>query len=167
VEDEITGETFPPSMSGIAAEGQRVYGANGCVYCHSQQVRPKGYGSDIERGWGSRRTVSRDYINDEVVLLGNMRTSQDLANIGVRQPSAEWHYLHLYDPQSMVPGSLMPPSRFLFKKQKIKEGPSEDAIPVEGIKEGYEVVPTEDAKHLVAYLLSLNESYSLPEAPVE
>jgi cytochrome c oxidase cbb3-type subunit II len=35
------------------------------------------------------------------------------------------------------------------------------------INPGYEVVPTEDAKALVAYLLSLKRDYPLPEAPEE
>lgn len=45
---------------GRAAEGHKVYVSHGCIYCHSQQVRPKGFGADIERGWG-RASVATDY----------------------------------------------------------------------------------------------------------
>jgi len=165
--DEITGEMAPPSMSGLADAGRKVYAANGCIYCHSQQLRPETFGSDIKRGWGVRRTVARDYIGEKPVMLGTMRTGPDLSNIGRRQTSAEWHHLHLYEPEAVVPGSLMPPYRFLYKKRPIAGEPSEDALEIDGIEPGYEVVPTREAKALVAYLLSLDKAYSLPEAPTE
>src|SRR5436309_498123 len=62
--DEDVGDMYPVNAGGIAAQGRRVYAANGCVYCHTQQVREKHGGSDIDRGWGVRRTVARDYIYD-------------------------------------------------------------------------------------------------------
>src|SRR5881296_1554937 len=34
-----TGATYPLSRPGLAREGLEVYRANGCAYCHSQQVR--------------------------------------------------------------------------------------------------------------------------------
>jgi cytochrome c oxidase cbb3-type subunit 2 len=114
----VTGEdgrSYPIAPSGQVAEGRSVYIALGCLYCHSQQVRPPGFGDDIDRGWGSRRTVARDHIFDAPPLLGTMRTGPDLANIGVRQPSENWHALHLYNPQLTSAGSIMPPFRFLFE----------------------------------------------------
>lgn len=162
------GDVFPPPLSGLAQYGRKVYAANGCVYCHSQQIR--GGSSDIARGWGVRRTVARDYMNDRPVLLGSMRIGPDLTNIGKRQPSAEWHHLHLYQPQVVSPGSTMPPFRFLYKKQKIVGEPSSSALKLKGSdapEAGYEIIPTREAKALVAYLLSLDRTYSLPEDPVQ
>jgi hypothetical protein len=43
-----------------------------------------------------------------------------------------------------------------------------DAVKLDGADvppPGYEVVPTEDGKALVDYLLSLKRDYALPEAP--
>ena len=60
VPDEDTGGYFPPSSPGLAVAGQRVYAANGCLYCHSQQVRPAPRSTDIEKGLGPRRD-NRDY----------------------------------------------------------------------------------------------------------
>lgn len=71
--EETSGE-YPLGTWGAAAKGREVYRVNGCIYCHSQQVRPQGFGADIERGWGARRSVSRDYLHDKPVLLGTMRT---------------------------------------------------------------------------------------------
>jgi cbb3-type cytochrome oxidase cytochrome c subunit len=62
--------------------GRDVYVAEGCFYCHSQQVRDPQYGPDMERGWGSRRTVARDYVHEDAPLLGSVRLGPDFANYG-------------------------------------------------------------------------------------
>ncbi|MCX6969424.1 MAG: cbb3-type cytochrome c oxidase subunit II [Verrucomicrobia bacterium] len=168
--DEDTGGYFPPTTTGLAVAGQRVYAANGCIYCHSQQVRPAPLSTDIAKGLGPRRTVARDYLRVQPAFLGTMRTGPDLTNIGVRQEEANWHHRHLYDPRSVTEWSIMPSFRFLYKLQLIQGQPSDDAV--KGLTgplappAGYEVVPTDDAKALVAYLLSLKRNYPLPEAPL-
>lgn len=169
--DEISKDQTPPAFSGEAMLGSTIYAANGCIYCHSQQVRPAEAGADLERGWGARRTVARDYMRDKVAHFGTMRTGPDLSNIGARQPSVEWHYQHLYQPQVVAPGSIMPPYRFLFEKRRIVNQPSADAVtilPPDAPEPGWEIVPTHEAKVLVQYLVSLKRStYPLPEAPEE
>ncbi len=70
-------------------QGAHVYAANGCVYCHTQQVRADYIADDIERKWGNRRSAPRDYIFERPVLIGKMRMGQDLANIGARAPAQE------------------------------------------------------------------------------
>lgn len=170
VVSEDTGGLLPPPLSGSAIAGQKVYAANGCLYCHSQQVRPASLSTDIAKGLGPRRTVARDYINQRTVFLGTMRTGPDLTNIGVRQPSAAWHHQHLFEPAQLSEGSIMPSYRYLYKVRKIQGQPSAEAVAVLGPHApgpGYEVVPTQDAKDLVAYLISLKRNYPLPEAPDE
>src|SRR5690606_15695344 len=72
------GEPLNPGIGlGQALQGKQVYIELGCLYCHSQQVRRKGFGSDFERGWGDRQSVARDYIREERVLLGTSRTGPD------------------------------------------------------------------------------------------
>ncbi|MFT5735302.1 MAG: cytochrome c oxidase cbb3-type subunit 2, partial [Planctomycetota bacterium] len=106
---------YPAELdSYLEGPGREVYRDLGCIYCHSQQVRPEGFGADIDRGWGTRRSVPRDYVLQSPPFLGTMRTGPDLANIAERQPSQEWHYLHLYDPRITSPGSVMPSFKFLF-----------------------------------------------------
>ena len=168
VVDENTGDINPPPLSGLAERGQQVYASAGCVYCHSQQVRQVGYGSDLERGWGARPTVARDYMRENPAFLGTMRTGPDLTNIGARQPSEMWHHQHLYQPGTVSPGSIMPSYKYLYRTQKIEGQRSAEAIdllPPETPPDGYEVVPTYEAEALVAYLISLNRNYPLPEAP--
>ena len=122
----------------------------------SLAIKPAG--PDIARGWGLRRTVAADFLFDNPVLLGSQRIGPDLANLGLRQPDANWHLLHLYGPRIQVKGSAMPTYRFLFETRKIGRTPSPDALALPSgfaPPTGYEVVPTREATALVAYLLSL------------
>ena len=86
--DEEGTDIYPQPKSGMVERGRRVYNANGCVYCHSRWIRPDYAGADIERNWGARRSAPRDYIFDRPVLLGKMRTGQDLSNEGQPKPLA-------------------------------------------------------------------------------
>jgi cbb3-type cytochrome oxidase cytochrome c subunit len=260
--DEEGTDIYPRPQSGMFERGGHVYAANGCVYCHSQQVRADYIAADIERGWGNRRSAPRDYIFERPVFLGKMRMGQDLANIGARAPapeespapagaaaspapaqaaspssgtppatapgtspasagspnastppgqrtgvaspspgqmanttpggsspaapnaqtpsapwpiqtaglppmySAAWHHVHLYAPRSINPDSNMPAYRFLYEKRRIAGERSAEALQLSGSDappQGWEVVPTYDAKCVVAYLMGLNQSHPLKE----
>lgn len=175
IEDATTGDMNPPALSGLAKRGSYVYAANGCASCHTQQVRSSGNGSDIERSWGTRQTVARDFLYTTKANLGTMRLGPDLANAGAERPDlnsnagAKKKYdaktLHqlFYAPES-VQHATHPSYSFLYEKKEIKGSVAEDAVKSCDTKQ---VVPTQDAKALVAYLLSLNRTYSLPEAPVK
>jgi cytochrome c oxidase cbb3-type subunit 2 len=155
-----------------------VYISEGCVYCHSQQIRAEQNGADIDRGWGTRQTVARDYLFEKPPLLGSSRIGPDLANVGSAQwrdestdedaqykpakRDAAWQLLHLYNPRAIVGESTMPPYRYLFEKRKISGQRSDDALSVE-TDPGYEIVPKPEAKELVGYLLSLDKSHALKE----
>jgi len=270
--DEEGTDIYPMPQSGMVTRGARVYAANGCNYCHSEQVHAEYAGADIERKWGDRRSAPRDYIFERPVLLGKMRMGQDLANIGARAPkeeespspagsaspapqgaavssgavasakaaspppgtspspatapatspgaiaskpptspgpaspppskspttaaaggtspaatasppapgppwpeqtaglppmySAAWHHVHLYSPRSINLDSNMPSYRFLYQARRISDARSADGLQVTGSDappEGWEIVPTYDAKCLVAYMMALNQSHPLTE----
>jgi cytochrome c oxidase cbb3-type subunit 2 len=62
--------------------------------------------------------------------------------------------------------SDMPAYKFLYQKRRVGGEQSTDAIKLRGERapgEGWEIVPTYDAKCLVAYLMSLNQSHPLNE----
>jgi cytochrome c oxidase cbb3-type subunit II len=163
-------EIVPPALPGLAAAGERIYAAEGCVYCHSQQVRPGNQGSDMERGWGQRPSAPRDYIRRRIAYLGTMRTGPDLTNAGLRYPDPAWHHKHLYAPRSVANWSTMPAFRYLYEVRPIQGQRSPEALdlaPGDAPPPGYEVVPTENARALVAYLISLRQDYSLPEVKIE
>lgn len=249
--DEEGNDAYPAPKSGMADRGRQIYAANGCVYCHSQQVRADYAASDIERKWGERRSAPRDYIFERPVQLGKMRMGPDLANIGKRAPSedenapapgstnvtavppapvaapapaaaapvavttapsgspvvppvpgraspapaaaaqtanaapapttevvaapgkneplpysAAWHHRHLYAPRSVSVDSTMPAYRFLYDERRINGERAADALMLNGPvapAQGWEIVPSYEAKCLVAYLMSLDQSHALNE----
>ena len=60
----------------------------------------------------------------------------------------------------------MPAYRFLYEKRQVSGEPAADAIilpAAEAPPEAWEIVPTYDAKCLVAYLMSLDQSHPLAE----
>jgi cytochrome c oxidase cbb3-type subunit II len=80
--------------------------------------------------------------------------------------SAAWHHVHLYSPRSINVDSVMPSYRFLYQTRRISDAPSAEALHLTGSDappEGWEIVPTFDARCLVAYLMSLNQSHPLKE----
>jgi cytochrome c oxidase cbb3-type subunit II len=139
--------------------GRALYVSLGCHYCHSQQVRTPSFGSDSARGWG-RASAPADYVFDRPHLLGTMRTGPDLMNIGVRQPSRDWHYLHLYQPRAVSPYSVMPSFPFLFAlKDQAEMGDEIVNTPPGLVPAGKVLVALPEARALVDYLLAMQHEY--------
>ena len=132
--------------------GRAIYIREGCLYCHSQQTRPEGFGADQKRLWG-RPSAPGDYVYDQPHLLGTSRTGPDLLNIGARQPSRDWHFAHLYNPRAVAPKSVMPPFPWLFE-EKASVGPGDVVVNADR-----NVCATREAQDLVEYLLGLNRTY--------
>lgn len=83
--------------------GRDVYIREGCVSCHSQQVRM--LQSEVQR-YGPYSTAGES-VFDHPFLWGSKRTGPDLARVGGRYSDA-WHREHLRDPRAVVPESNMP-----------------------------------------------------------
>ena len=175
-ENPDEGTRYPVNNS---RQGREVYIREGCYFCHSQQVRDLQNGADLDRGWGSRRTVARDYLFDAPPVLGSMRIGPDLTNVGSKEwrnepiddtehrpakRNREWHFVHLYNPRTLQKNSIMPPFRYLFQEVRKGGERAKDALPMQASREGYVIVPKPDAVHLVDYLTSLDRSAPLPEA---
>jgi cbb3-type cytochrome oxidase cytochrome c subunit len=138
-------------------------------------------GPDIERGWGARRTVAQDYVNDSPVLLGGVRVGPDLAGIGSRAPekfAAPWKYastntvaelerhllVHLYNPRLLAKETICPSAGYLFDKQKPEVRFAGEPLIVPG--KDAPVFPKHEARALVAYLLTQRADTGVAEAPV-
>lgn len=156
-------------MSIEAERGKQLFIANGCVACHTQQVR----NVDMDKTWGSRPSIAADYAGNTrmdfwrntATLMGTERTGPDLTDVGNRQPSLEWNLVHLYNPRIVVEQSIMPAFPYLFAH---KEQPVENdvvvSVPAAWMKgKSGQVIATQDALDLVAYLQSLKQT-KLPEA---
>src|SRR5207237_294230 len=163
--DEEGTDIYPMPKSGMAERGRRVYAANGCIYCHSQQLRPDYASSDIDRKWGERRSAPRDYLFDRPVLLGQERMGPDLSNVGKRAPSEEEK--PAASPAANAPAAPPAPAQSAANAAPAKSAqPPAAALPLKGNEApppGWEIVPSYDAKCLVAYLMSLDQSHPLKE----
>ena len=101
----------------LELEGRDVYIRESCGTCHTQQVRPllaevKRYGPYSRSG---------EFAYDRPFLWGSKRTGPDLARVGGRY-SDEWHRLHLLDPRSVVPASIMPSYPWLAENPADRHG---------------------------------------------
>ena len=147
--------------------GRQVYIAEGCLYCHSQQIRDPAFTTDVDRGWGNRATVPADYYYDRPHLMGTMRTGPDLINVGQRLPSEDWHLIHLYDPRAVVEWSIMPGFPFLFEEKRpadVRPGDRVVKIPGPRAPRGVTVVAKPEAIALVDYLISLKRTYPVDDS---
>jgi cytochrome c oxidase cbb3-type subunit II len=138
----------------LQAEGRDVYVANGCSYCHTQQIRPL----PQDEVFG-RPSSPGDFAYQTPELLGSERTGPDLTNIGVRQPSTVWQYIHLYNPRAVVPDSVMPAFDWMFEVvDQAPPGVTPVTLPKAYAPAHGVVVPTHEAQALLAYLLSLKQT---------
>jgi len=120
------------------ARGKKIYEREGCVNCHTQQIRNLLY-ETIRYGMAEEETYKRfgirahikappsqpgEYAFDKPHLLGTRRTGPDLGRVGGKYDNS-WHINHLRDPRSTSPGSLMPSYGWLFDNNG---QPTEEAI---------------------------------------
>lgn len=155
-------------LSDDARKGKSLFVANGCVACHTQQVR----NVDMDRPWGRRPSVAADYAGmtrtdfwrNTATLMGTERTGPDLTDVGNRQPSLEWNLVHLFNPRIVVEASIMPAYPWLFQfKKKPTEADVVVNVPEAYLKGGEgKIVATDEALQLVAYLQSLRQ-VALPD----
>ena len=96
----------------LELEGRDIYIREGCVGCHSQMIRP--FRSEVER-YGEYSKAG-EYVYDHPFLWGSKRTGPDLHRVGGKY-SDNWHFNHMYDPQSTSSGSIMPRYQWLTKNE--------------------------------------------------
>ena len=104
--------------------GRQVYINESCNACHSQLIRP--FKSETDR-YGE---YSKSY--DRPFLWGSKRTGPDLARVG-NYRTADWHENHMFDPTSVVPGSIMPAYKHMFNKNADIETAYAEAVTVKKV----------------------------------
>jgi hypothetical protein len=135
----------------LQQHGRLVYQREGCMYCHSQQIRPLD-GEMRRYSIGTSLAVpamEREYIWDQPHFLGTRRIGPDLSREGGKY-SDDWHYSHFYNPRQMVPGSIMPVFAWLFTF-------TPDDVTHQN------PIPTPDARALVAYVQTLGYGRKVPD----
>ena len=96
--------------SALRLAGRDIYQREGCLGCHSQQIRT--LRSEVER-YGPY-SLAGESVFDRPFLWGSKRTGPDLARVGGRY-SDDWHRIHLRNPRDVVPESNMPAYPYLQK----------------------------------------------------
>lgn len=91
----------------LELEGRDLYIREGCYNCHSQMVRPLRF----ETARYGEYSKAGEFVYDHPFQWGSKRTGPDLHREGIgnkqNRPDS-WHYLHMLDPKSISPGSIMP-----------------------------------------------------------
>jgi cytochrome c oxidase cbb3-type subunit 2 len=91
--------------------GRNAYISEACWHCHSQQVRPVA-NEDVRFGSVSTYQEQQNELM-KPQLMGTRRVGPDLSReSGFR--SNDWHVAHFYNPQSVVPTSVMPRYTWFF-----------------------------------------------------
>ncbi len=103
-------ETVEP-YTALEVIGRDLYIREGCVGCHSQQVRP--FRDELER-YGEYSKPG-EHVYDHPFLWGSKRTGPDLHRVGGKYPDL-WHVRHMENPRSTSPSSLMPPYAWLLSR---------------------------------------------------
>jgi cytochrome c oxidase cbb3-type subunit I/II len=129
----------------LELHGRDIYIKEGCNNCHSQMIRP--FRSETER-YGEYSKAG-EFVYDHPHLWGSKRTGPDIHRVGGKYPDS-WHYNHMLDPESMSPGSIMPPYPWLFEKNldTTSTAGKITAMRTLGVPypEGYEAQANEDLK---------------------
>ncbi len=136
-----------------------------------------------------RQTHPWDYMHEDFAMFGQRRIGPDLSNAGYRFSDKEGKpdpakvanlYQHLYAPRSIQgrKWSNSPSFKHLFQIKekesdegrgdalKLKIGDDLDADERDDLlpEEGFEIVPTEEAKALAGYILGLKRDYPIPSS---
>ncbi len=103
--------------SAVELTGRDIYIREGCHVCHSQQVRP--LIAEVERYGPYSR--ADEFVYDRPFLWGSKRTGPDLHRLGGKF-SDDWHRIHLIDPRTVVPNSIMPAYPWLDERPATAAG---------------------------------------------
>lgn len=101
---------IPQPYTSLELAGRDIYVREGCYVCHSQMIRKLDF--DVLR-FGKASTIEES-MYDRPFQWGSKRTGPDLARVGKKYPNL-WHYNHMMNPRSVVPGSVMPNYPWLEK----------------------------------------------------
>lgn len=103
------------------AKGRKIYAREGCVYCHSQQVRNVKADENMVASYGVSK--AGDYFYDTPHLLGTGRQGPDLSNEGriwrrdIGQPARDYLIAHFINPRQYNPSSIMPSFDYLSEQE--------------------------------------------------
>ncbi|NQY94507.1 MAG: cytochrome-c oxidase, cbb3-type subunit II [Campylobacteraceae bacterium] len=108
--------------------GRHVYIKDSCNSCHSQLIRP--FKAETDR-YG-KYSLSGEYAYDRPFLWGSKRTGPDLLRVG-NYRTTDWHEHHMWEPSSVVPGTIMPSYKHMFVNEANVETAYAEALTVKNV----------------------------------
>jgi len=133
-----TKDATPEAFAQAIQSGKKVYIAEACWHCHTQQIRRVDPNNDLEVGHDISRfspknpyeSVSDEYFNEMNYppVFGTRRVGPDLFAESGKHPN-DWHMSHFWNPRLTSPYSVMPPYKWFFND---KEGlsPNEKGLSI-------------------------------------
>jgi cytochrome c oxidase cbb3-type subunit 2 len=115
-------------MTVLETAGKNVYIKDNCIACHSQLIRP--FKTETDR-YGMY-SLSGEYAYDRPFLWGSKRTGPDLKRVG-NYRTTDWHENHMWDPESVVPKSIMPAYKHQFTNIADIETAYAEAVTVKAV----------------------------------
>ena len=115
-------------MTVLETAGKNVYMKDNCIACHSQLIRP--FKTETDR-YGMY-SLSGEYAYDRPFLWGSKRTGPDLKRVG-NYRTTDWHENHMWDPESVVPNSIMPAYKHMFSNIADIETAYAEALTVKNV----------------------------------
>ncbi len=115
--EELTGpELGFMSRKELIRLGEQTFAAEGCWYCHTIQSRTLIQDSVLNGSdsFAAPPSSGNEYVYDHISFPGTRRIGPDLARVGVKRPSRDWHKAHFWEPRTESPGSIMPSFRHFF-----------------------------------------------------
>lgn len=140
----------------LELNGRDIYVREGCYTCHSQMIRP--FRSEVMRYDPNDLEYSKagEFVYDHPFQWGSKRTGPDLHRLGQKYPDS-WHFYHMLEPESMSPGSIMPPYPWLFEQNWDKEMTPKKITAMQTLgvpyPEGYENQAVGDAENQAAAIV--------------
>ncbi|MCB1119446.1 MAG: cbb3-type cytochrome c oxidase subunit II [Chlamydiia bacterium] len=119
------------SRKELIAKGERVFAAEGCFYCHTDQTRTLVQDVVLNgtESYPAPPSSANEYIYQWITFPGTRRIGPDLSRVGVKRPSRDWHKSHFWSPKTASPGSIMPSFRHFFDFDPSGTNPSSVGVP--------------------------------------
>ena len=141
------------SRKDLIRQGEDIYKAEGCWYCHTDQTRTLIQDTVLNgtETYAAPPSSPNEYIYQYTSFLGTRRIGPDLSRVGVKRPSRDWHKSHFWDPKNASLGSIMPSFRHLF---------TYDSREISNALEG---VPNMEFEALYQYLMTKGTRMTPPD----
>ncbi|MEX1012594.1 MAG: cbb3-type cytochrome c oxidase subunit II [Waddliaceae bacterium] len=144
--------------------GERIYAAEGCWYCHTDQTRT--LVQDVvlngSESYPAPPSSANEFIYDQVTFPGTRRIGVDLSRVGAKKPGRDWHISHFWSPQTASKGSIMPAFHHFFDDDPRGKAAIREGVPNLQFEAVYQYLMTKGTR-----ITSPNQAWWIGKDPVQ